>query len=87
MGMEPSQGALPTLRAATDFAAQAGAYYGPNRFGETIGHPERAKVSQRARDVEMAKRLWTAAEGATGISFLNEKSTLVHRRPRRARAA
>ena len=87
VGMEANQGALPTLRAATDFEASGGAYYGPNRFGETIGHPERAKVGNRAKDTEMARKLWAVAEEATGVRFLSSKSNVLRTAPRRAKAA
>ncbi|MBW0450950.1 hypothetical protein [Paraburkholderia phenoliruptrix] len=38
------QGALPTLFAATSPQAQGGAYYGPDRFGETRGYPAVARI-------------------------------------------
>jgi len=39
-----AQGALPTLFAATSPQAQGGAYYGPDRFGETRGYPAVARI-------------------------------------------
>lgn len=71
MSQEPEQGALPTLYAATDPDVQPGGYYGPDGFYEIQGHPVPAKVMPRARDRETARRLWAAAEAATGVRYLS----------------
>ena len=60
--------ALPP-RAATDPAASAGEYFGPNRFFEMNGPPERARLSRNARDESVAARLWTTSETLTGIHY------------------
>jgi NAD(P)-dependent dehydrogenase (short-subunit alcohol dehydrogenase family) len=66
-----SEGALPTLFAATSPAAQDGAYYGPQGFGEmrgdTVGP---AKVAPQARDQAAAERLWHICEDLTGLRYL-----------------
>jgi NAD(P)-dependent dehydrogenase (short-subunit alcohol dehydrogenase family) len=66
-----SEGALPTLYAATATDAQEGGYYGPQGFfemrGEEIGS---ARVSIEARAVASGTRLWQACEELTGIKFL-----------------
>ncbi|MDQ0203224.1 SDR family NAD(P)-dependent oxidoreductase [Pectinatus haikarae] len=45
-----SQGALPTLFAATSQNARAGIYYGPNKMNETRGFPAAAKVPPQAQE-------------------------------------
>ena len=69
LAMRPPQGALPTLRAATDPDARAGEYFGPRRFFEMNGPPERARINRRARDLEVAARLWQVSEQLTGVHF------------------
>jgi len=64
-----AQGALPLLFAATSPDARAGGYYGPNRFGETRGHPTPAKIPPQALDGAAAEQLWTISEDATGVRF------------------
>lgn len=67
--MTPEAGALPTLRAATDPAARGGDYFGPARFFEMNGPPVPARISRRARDEDMAARLWQISEERTGVRF------------------
>jgi NAD(P)-dependent dehydrogenase (short-subunit alcohol dehydrogenase family) len=62
-----AQGALPTLFAATSLHAQGGVYYGPDKRGETRGHPTVAKVPRQALDEDYAARLWAESERLTGI--------------------
>lgn len=69
MMQSPSQGALPTLYAATDPGATPGGYYGPNGLAETRGHPGEARIPAGALDVVAAARLWTASEDLTGVRF------------------
>lgn len=64
-----AQGALPLLFAATASDAQAGGYYGPDRLGETRGHPAPAKVPSQALDQHAAEQLWTLSQDATGVRF------------------
>ena len=64
-----SQGALPTLFAATMTTAKSGAYYGPDRLGETRGYPALAKVPKQALDKAAAARLWQLSEDITGVQF------------------
>lgn len=70
--MDPPQGALPTLYAATAPEAEPGAYYGPDGFLEIRGHPAPATVAKKARDRQTAARLWREAEEATGVRYLSE---------------
>ncbi|SOX53889.1 short chain dehydrogenase [Mycobacterium ahvazicum] len=62
-------GALPTLRAATDPAAQGGHYYGPDRILENHGHPKIVRSSKQSHDKALQKRLWTVSEELTGVTF------------------
>jgi NAD(P)-dependent dehydrogenase (short-subunit alcohol dehydrogenase family) len=64
-----SQGALPTLYAATSPDARGGGYYGPNKLGETRGFPAAAKVPPRANEEATAERLWRESEQLTRVSF------------------
>ncbi len=79
--MKPADGALPTLRAATDPAAQSGSYWGPSHFFELSGPPVPARVPGRARDEAAAALLWEVSEKLTGVSF-----ALGARAPRQAAA-
>lgn len=62
-----AQGALPTLFAATDPAAQPGGYYGPAHLGETRGRVAAAKVPPQALDRAVAARLWQVSAELTGV--------------------
>ena len=62
-------GALPTLRAATDPAAQGGQYYGPDGIGESTGHPKVVKSSAQSHNEDIQRRLWTMSEELTGVTF------------------
>jgi NAD(P)-dependent dehydrogenase (short-subunit alcohol dehydrogenase family) len=64
-----AQGALPTLRAATDPAALGGQYYGPDGLGELRGSPRVVKSSAQSHDVQIQRRLWAVSEELTGVSF------------------
>lgn len=64
-----AQGALPTLFAATSSQARGGAYYGPNKLGETRGYPAVAKVPSQALDRDSAGRLWIESQRLTGVRF------------------
>ncbi|MEM7048204.1 MAG: hypothetical protein AAF604_01030 [Acidobacteriota bacterium] len=65
--MTPPQGALPTLRAATDPSATSGDYFGPDGFLEFRGYPRRVKMARRAENRETARRLWEVSERLTGL--------------------
>ena len=64
------QGALPQLRAATDPDAHGGQFFGPAGLAETRGRVTDARPSRDATDPAIAKRLWTAAEQLTGVTYL-----------------
>jgi NAD(P)-dependent dehydrogenase (short-subunit alcohol dehydrogenase family) len=63
----PEMGAWPALQAATDPAAQAGGYYGPQRRGEMRGPSGVAKRSAASPDPALARRLWDASVAMTGV--------------------
>ncbi len=67
--MKPADGALPTLRAATDPTAAGGSYWGPSRFFEVNGPPAPARIPAAAQDEAVAARLWEVSEALTGVSF------------------
>jgi NAD(P)-dependent dehydrogenase (short-subunit alcohol dehydrogenase family) len=62
-------GALPTLRAAADPTARAGAYYGPGGRFQYTGHPTRVASSARSHDLVAQRRLWDVSEQLTGVSY------------------
>ncbi|WP_148255500.1 oxidoreductase [Aidingimonas lacisalsi] len=53
-----SEGARPTLYAATASDIRLGDYIGPAGIGETRGAPKRAHMAPAARDQAVAERLW-----------------------------
>lgn len=67
--MEPWQGALPSLFAATDPKAIGGALYGPDQDGGYRGYPAQAVITANALDEAVAEKLWLLAEKVTGVSF------------------
>lgn len=67
--MPPSQGVLPTLRAATDPAAAGGDYYGPDGFLQMRGFPCKIPMLPRAHITADAVRLWDISEELTGIRY------------------
>jgi NAD(P)-dependent dehydrogenase (short-subunit alcohol dehydrogenase family) len=69
MMQNAAMGALPTLRAATDPDVAGGDYFGPDGLGEQRGHPVKRGMSGRARDDDDARRLWTASEELTGMTY------------------
>jgi NAD(P)-dependent dehydrogenase (short-subunit alcohol dehydrogenase family) len=69
VAMKPAQGALPTLRAATDPEANGGDYYGPTGFLQMRGYPKRVGMVKRAHDAGDAARLWEISENLTGVRY------------------
>lgn len=68
LAMDTWKGALPTLVAATASGVRPGDYVGPGGLGEVWGMPDRATVSDEARDPTTGRRLWEACERLTGVS-------------------
>lgn len=71
-----SQGALPTLFAATSQHARGGKYYGPDRLSETRGHPTEAQIPPQANELHVAKRLWDISEKLVGIEYEAQPATM-----------
>jgi NAD(P)-dependent dehydrogenase (short-subunit alcohol dehydrogenase family) len=63
------QGALPALYAATMPDVVGGEYFGPDGRSGMRGHPTRAGTTKKARDPELAERLWRASEELTGVTY------------------
>jgi len=67
--MKPPQGALPTLRAATDPAARGADYFGPGGIMQVRGYPQRVDMVKLAMNDADARRLWEVSEELTGVEF------------------
>ncbi|MFJ5263332.1 oxidoreductase [Streptomyces sp. NPDC088387] len=63
------RGAWPTVRAATDPAAEGGQYYGPDGFLESSGRPKVVRSSDASYDTQLQRRLWDLSEKLTGVAF------------------
>ena len=75
--MEPlipraADAARPIIHAARAEDVAGGDYYGPSGFLEIAGAPGRARLNARAKDVDVAKRLWGVSESLTGVRYLSE---------------
>jgi NAD(P)-dependent dehydrogenase (short-subunit alcohol dehydrogenase family) len=64
-----SDGALPTLYAATSPDAVKAGYYGPAGFMELKGPVGEATVERCARDQAVAAKLWAVSEKLTGVHW------------------
>jgi hypothetical protein len=66
IGMSPSVGALPQIRAALDPNAKSGEFYAPRYFvtGAPVTRPFVRPLTGRA-----IKKLWDLSESETGISI------------------
>jgi len=69
LAQSASEGALPTLFAATSPDAVKAGYYGPTGFMELKGGVGEATVASRARDRAVAARLWAVSERLTGVRW------------------
>ncbi len=69
VAMKAADGALPTLRAATDPDAESGSYWGPSRLFEIVGPPARATIPPGARDAAVAARLFDESARLVGVAF------------------
>ena len=63
----PAEGALPTLRAATDLQVRGGDYYGPARAFELHGPPVLVRSHRGSHDGDAAERLWELSIELTGV--------------------
>lgn len=62
-------GAWPTLYAATMPDVKPGEYYGPTGLGGMRGAPGRGEPIARAKDEDIAARLWQVSEELTGVTW------------------
>jgi protochlorophyllide reductase len=62
-------GAWPQLYAATAPGVHGSELYGPGQSGGTKGYPKRDKIESKARNTDVARRLWDASVKATGVSY------------------
>ncbi len=69
VGQSSLDGAVPTLRAATDPDAVGGDYFGPAKLGEMRGPAVKVKARPKAYDVHDARGLWEASVELTGVTF------------------
>lgn len=67
--MEPWQGALPTLYAATSDDVTKGGFYEPDQDNGYRGFPAPGMLEPQALDEVVAKRLWEFAEEVTNVRF------------------
>lgn len=67
--MDPAEGALSSVRAATDPGLLGGQYIGPGGFLELSGAPVVVAPPEETDDLRLARALWEAAEKATGVGF------------------
>jgi NAD(P)-dependent dehydrogenase (short-subunit alcohol dehydrogenase family) len=68
LSQSDDDGALPTLYAAVA-DVPGGSYAGPGGFLQGRGAPKLVSRSRAARDGALARRLWTASEELTGVTF------------------
>ncbi|MGW5263070.1 oxidoreductase [Microbispora sp. NPDC004025] len=64
------RGALPQLFAATAPGVRGGQFFGPSGLFETRGRVVEVRPSAEAADPSVGRRLWTAAEALTGVTYL-----------------
>ena len=64
-----ADGALATLRAATDPDATGSQFYGPSGVREVRGHPVLVMPRSHAVDPDDMARLWTISEERTGVAY------------------
>jgi NAD(P)-dependent dehydrogenase (short-subunit alcohol dehydrogenase family) len=69
VGQSAEQGALPQLRAAADADLPGGSYVGPAGPFELGGAARVVRPPRPAQDADLASRLWSLSESATGVSF------------------
>lgn len=79
VSQDAANGALPSLRAATDPAVLGGQYYGPDGRGEFRGSPHVVTSSPKSYDQALQQRLWTVSEDLTGVKFPEAQPASVER--------
>jgi NAD(P)-dependent dehydrogenase (short-subunit alcohol dehydrogenase family) len=69
LAQSASEGALPTLYAATSPDARKGSYCGPTGFMELKGGVGQATVAPYAADPAVAAKLWDVSQTMTGVHW------------------
>jgi len=69
MAQSPEGGARPTLYAATHPGIDGGEYVGPTGILEMRGSPGVVEPAKRARNEDLARRLWAVSGDLTGVRF------------------
>ncbi|WP_456268559.1 oxidoreductase [Kushneria sp. AK178] len=69
LSQNATEGARPTIHAATASDIRPGDYFGPDGPGETRGAPRRARMSEAARDPVQGERLWDVSCELTGAEW------------------
>ncbi len=79
-GMQPWQGALPTLYAAVAEGAEPGAYYGPDGRANIRGYPAPNKPAPVSIDAGLAANLWALSQELVGLRCpdLSRQPAVVH---------
>ncbi len=65
-----ADGALPTLRAATDPAVEGGQYYGPSGRNQHRGPPKQIALVNGASRRSLGRELWQQSMALTGVRYL-----------------
>jgi hypothetical protein len=69
LGQSAADGAQPALFGSTSELVHPVGFYGPGGMLELAGPPIAAYVSRRARDQDVAGKLWQVSEQLTGLNW------------------
>jgi NAD(P)-dependent dehydrogenase (short-subunit alcohol dehydrogenase family) len=69
MAQSATDGAVPEVFAVAGTEAQNGAYYGPTKRGDSRGPVGDSRISDAAKDVDAAARLWALSEDLLEINW------------------
>jgi NAD(P)-dependent dehydrogenase (short-subunit alcohol dehydrogenase family) len=75
---DSTQGAWPTLYAATHEQIEGGQFVGPTGLLEARGEPGVVEPAEKARDKRTADRLWSVSEEETGVPIDLPEPTAQH---------
>jgi NAD(P)-dependent dehydrogenase (short-subunit alcohol dehydrogenase family) len=64
-----ASGVLPNLRAAVDWHAKPGDYFGPSGWWEVKGSPVIVKSNEMSHNLDNAKQLWDLSEKMIGVTY------------------
>jgi NAD(P)-dependent dehydrogenase (short-subunit alcohol dehydrogenase family) len=70
LAQSATDGALPTLYAATSPAVRGGEFYGPRGRMQMSGATGMVRSSARSHDQVTAARLWAVSEALTGVRYV-----------------